>query len=250
MKTVLLVLPFAFLFGPLGSAADISSLMKQIVDLRADLEILSQDVDQNSKEKQAQVDLWLQKKSELQASLQKEQLRSLQIAEKIKALASRIKIQDQKDPKSQEQLAKWIGNAETWVRTSLPYRRESRITTLLDLKKRSQRGLESQESLAAELWQFYENELKMSGDNEFRIVEIQTSSGPQKAEVARLGLYTMYAALPNGQVKQSVLNGGTWTLQDLEGEDLQSAVRLLNNLKAKKESGLYRMPRNQGTEKL
>jgi hypothetical protein len=236
--------------APRVLAGDISTLMKQLVDFRGELETLSLEVDQVAKERQAQVDLWNQKKTELQSALQKEQFRRLQITEKTKALASRIKIHEQGDPKSQGLLVKWIKRAETWVENSLPYRREIRLKTLAELKRRGQLGLESQESLVAELWRFFESELKMSGDNEFRIVDVQTSSGLRKAEVARLGLYSMYAAFPDGQVKQATVRDKVWSLHDLEGEERANALRLLTNLKAKRESGLYRLPIMQGTERL
>lgn len=232
------------------NASDVSSLMKQLVELRSELETLSLEVDQTAKEHQAQIELWVQKKTELQSALQKEQLRRLQISEKTKALTSRLRAEEQKSPKDQNRLVQWIQSAESWVQSSLPYRRDSRLRTLSELKRRAERGLESQESLAAELWQFYESEIKMSGDNEFRIVDLETSSGSQKAEVARLGLYSMYAVFPDGQVKEAALKDQTWSMRDLQGENKENALRLIQNLKAKKESGLYRFTKSERTEKI
>lgn len=237
MKKVFLVL---LIYGFSSAHADVSGLMKNLVGLRSDLEMLNREIESIQKEKQSELDLWNQKKLELEAALQKETLRQLQLTEKTDRLASRVKSQSKADPEAKRDLLRWIEQARTWVSTSLPFRRAHRLETVGALEEKVKLGLESLESISAELWAFYETELKMAADNEFRLLDIaEGNDAPKKYEVVRLGFFTMFQRDAEGSVHQYVLKNDEWVKRPVSEAQQPEINRLFGNMKAKKDSGLY-----------
>jgi len=224
-----------FLIGTanLNAAAGVPELMKGLVDIRADLETLNREIESAQKEHQAELDLWLQKKLELESSLQREQLRRLQLSEKTNRLALRVKSDSKTNPQAKNRLLAWIAEGRKWVDASLPFRREHRLETLNALQQRAERGLESIESLAAELWLFYEGEFKMAGENEFKIID--------NKEVVRLGWAAMYSRDAQEQIHQAIFADGEWISQPAPDANREDLRRLFQNMKAKKKSGLYNL---------
>ncbi len=227
------------ILAPVAAQADIPAMMTKIVQLRAELETSNRELEAELKTKQAELDLWTQKRLELEGQLQKESLRRLQLEEKTKRLAARVKAEAKADPKAKAELLRWLAQAENWVRSSLPFRRGPRGEAVQNLRERAERGLESPETLSSELWQFYESEMKLALDNEYRITEVEDVG---KAEVARLGLYTLFAKSTDGSLRQAVLENGVWSMKPLADGDRADAERLLQNLKGKKDQGLYVLP--------
>lgn len=231
------ILPLLILFSAHNAnGADVPSLMKKIVDLRAELESMSRETDSIYKEKQGELDLWTSKRTELQANLQKETLRQLHLTEKNTRLAERVKLSDKADPKGKTLLLSWLEEARLWVHHSLPFRQTQRLETLAELKGRTERGLESLEALSAELWQFYETEMKLAADNEYRLLD--------GMEVARVGFFALYTRDALGTIKKAKrTNGTTWDLMAIDdATERASTEKLIDNLKAKKDSGLYTLP--------
>jgi hypothetical protein len=242
-----------YLLGFLLSAqaqAEVPALMKDIVALRAELETISRENESLQKEKSAELDLWVQKKLELEGLVQKETLRQLQLKEKAKLLGSKVKVEAKANPEGKAELLAWIANAQNWVQHSIPFRQNHRLAVLKSIEERTQAGLESVELLSAELWRFYEDEFKMAADNEYRITEAPATGGGKKAEVARLGLVAMYSRADDGTVEVHKKVEGKWLAQKLSAAESIEAVRLLDNLKAKKDSGLYSLPLSAGKEAL
>jgi len=225
--------------------AEVSSLTSQLVALRAQLETLSREVETLSKERQAEVDLWTQKRMELEGSLHKERLRAMQLDEKISRNSARIRNENRGKTVVQGPLLKWIEATEKRVESSLPVRREERLAALEQLRERTLAGVESHEVLAGELWQTLEAELKMASSHEYRI-ESLFLDGPggesMKAELARIGINAAYAATPDGRVFSARVIKDNWAWLPLEkAEELGEAKRLIGNLKKKKDSGLYHL---------
>jgi predicted RNase H-like nuclease (RuvC/YqgF family) len=240
-------LTFALLLTtPSAFAADVPALMNQLVGLRAELETANRELETDLKQKQSELDLWTQKKLELEGQVQKESMRKMQLDEKIARLEARVRREGKQNPQALPQFNKWLEQAQSWVESSLPFRHEQRLATLHTLKERAARGLESLEGLTSELWLFLETEMKMAGDNEFRI----TDAPGGKAEVARLGFFAMITKTSDDKLQRAVFRDGKWTMDTLSGSDRESAVRLISNMKSKKDSGLYQLPLEGGKEQL
>ncbi len=246
MRKLSLIFIFISSLTPTVALADIPALMNKLVALRADLETANREMESELKILQADLELWTTKRLELEGQMQKESLRKLQLDEKVQRLANRVKIESKVNPQAKVELKRWLTEAEAWVESSLPFRKSARLEVIQNLRERADRGLESPEILSAELWQFYESDMKLASDNEYRITDFADIG---KAEVARLGLYTLFAKSADGAVRQAVFENGQWAMRDLSDDNKANAERLLNNMKGKRDSGLYNLPPAQSAQK-
>lgn len=240
---------FLFLLGfsGLAQASTWENFVEKLTQTRAEVETLSQEIDSLQREKQADLEQWTQRKTELEAQMQKEQLRSLQIGEKLKRLESRVKLQGKTDPQAQKRLLSWIERFETWVPSTIPFLHESRQDSLKNLKQRAQKAQEPIEFVMADFWSFVETEIKLAQSNEYKIVDIQLAGIQKKCEVARLGLQSLFVVTPDKKILKAVRDAGSWKWKDIEsGEDQNSILLLVQNLKNKNGSGYYHLPVDLG----
>lgn len=241
-------LGFVILFIAINAQASTwENFVEKLTQARADVETLSQEIDSIQKEKQSDLEQWTQRKTELEGQIQKEQLRSLQISEKLKRLESRVKLQSKADPQAQKKLLAWIERFETWVPGTIPFLHESRQESLKNLKIRAQKSQEPIEFVMSDFWLFVESEIKLAQSNEYKIVDIQFAGQKKKCEVARLGLQSLFVVTPDKKILKASKEAGVWKWKDIESSDDQSAVLLLvKNLKNKNGSGYYHLPIDPG----
>lgn len=219
------------------------SRLSQIVSMRAELETESKDVDAEVRELQGEHDLWLQKKLELEGALQKEQLRKAQLRAKMELVQQGIIKQDKQSPELKRDLKVALEDVEVWLKSSLPYRRKPRLEALAKIRQSLNEDKKSAESLAGDLWSLLDNELKMSGENEYRITEIETDRGLEKGEMVRLGSMALFAKMPGTRYLQAQRKGGGWVMAQIESDQTRSEIdRLIDNLKNKRKAGLYDLP--------
>lgn len=218
-------------------------MVDQITNTRAEIEVLSQQMQTNIKREQADVDLWSQKKMEVESQILREQMREKQLSEKLKRLESRIKVDPTTDPQGKKKLLEWFKSYKTVILSTIPFHTDKRLKTLADLQDRLEKGHESQESLLADFWAFLESEVKLSQSNDYRIVDVNIRGETKKCEVARLGLQALFVVTPSGQVLRAVNNGIQWDWTDVNTEEQKSSVKtLLTHLKNKTTNGLYLLP--------
>lgn len=235
-----LIIPFCF-------AGSWEKMVDQITKTRAEIETLARQTDASSKKEQADIDLWSQKKTELESQLSREKMRGGQIGEKLKRLEARIKVDPKKDPAGKKKLLDWISAYEGTVAATIPFHIDKRVGTLKDLRARVEAGHEAQEFLLADFWGFLESEMKLSQSNDYRIVDVPINGVTKKCEVARLGLQALFVVTPTGQVLRAANNGAQWSWLDVNAsEQKESVLTLVKNLKNKNSSGYYLLPIDKG----
>ncbi len=219
------------------------ALVEKLTQSRVEVESLSKEIDSLQKEKQADVEQWSQRKIELEAQVQKEKLRSLQISEKVKKNESRVRLQGKTDPSAQKRLLAWIERYENWVESSIPFLHESRRQTLMSLRSRAQKSQEPVEFILADFWAFVEAEMKLAQTNEYKIVDIELAGKSKKCEVARIGLHSLFVVTPDGKMFKAQKDANTWSWKDIDSpEDREGVLMLVKNLKNKNGSGYYQLP--------
>lgn len=238
METILI----AFFMMNTLAFAETPKILNDLVSIRAEIEILSNELEASKKEKQAELDMWTQKRLEIESNLQKEKLRQVQIEEKKLRHFSFAKAHEKTKPQGKLQLRDAIREAKKWVEVSLPFSKEQRRARLESLESRLERGIESPETLGAELWAFYESEIKLGTKNEFRIIDFDFPRGREKVEAVRLGYYTMFIRQVDGEMKEVVKGDRGWVTNALSKRQKQEVVRLMEDLKQKRRSGVYSLP--------
>jgi len=242
MRKIILTLTALLITLP-AFAAGWESLIQNLTQSRVELEALSKEMDSLQREKQADLDQWSQRRTDLEAQVQREKLRELQLSEKMKRADSRVKSQAKSDPQAQKKILAWISGSEAWVNSSIPFQRDQRLNSLKNLKERATAGHESLEFVLADLWSFMEAEMKLSQTSEFTIQDISLEGKTQKAEIARIGMRSLFAVTPDGKILQMKKQSTNWSWVPVDSSEEGTSIQLLvKNLKAKNFSGYYFLP--------
>lgn len=230
------IIPFCF-------ASSWEKMVDQITKTRVEIEQLAKQTDMISKKEQAEVDLWSGKKTELEGQLSREKMRGGQIQEKLKRLEARIKVDPKTDPAGKKKLLEWISAYESTVASTIPFHLDKRVAALKDFRKRLEVGHEAHEFILSDFWSFLESEMKLSQSNDYRIVDVTINGETKKCEVARLGMQALFVVSPSGQVLRATNNGAQWSWTDVNvGDQKESVLTLVKNLKNKNTSGYYVLP--------
>lgn len=245
MKKIILILSLIVSYSE-AHADSWDSLVKGLTSNRAEIETLSKEIDSIQREKQADLDQWVMRKTELQAQVEKEKLRQLQLDEKLKRLQSRVKNDSKTDPQAQKKLIHWIASFKSTVKDSIPFAQTERLETLERLEARVKKAHEPMEYILADLWAFIEDELKLASSNEYKIIDIKINNKKRKSEVARLGLMSLFAVTPDGKIYKASKTDNKWVWSDIHsGKEQESVLALVKNLKNKNETGIYQLPINE-----
>jgi len=218
-------------------AEDFRDLSQKVLQGRQEVEQLNQEQSQTHKIFQAELDLLIQRKTELDQQIFKERLKNQQLQIKKDFLKQSQKSDVKLSKSEKKQIMDWLLNLEKWVQASLPYRREVRWQELQDIKTQIQNN-SFKEDLVRQLWAFTEKEIKLGQDNHYEIIDLEIDQKKQKVESVRLGWVQMYYRTPEGKwgsfKKESQKVEG-----DLEEKTLE---RLFKKLKSREEKGYFEIP--------
>lgn len=248
MKTAIV---FSLVMMSLGSYAQNSADefrlgSEKLLQLRTEVENLSQESQSESRCRQNELESLLQRRSELSTQLQKEEMRREQLKEKLRLESSKITPKNQPSQSERLLLVKWAEDLESWIGRSLPFRTEERLSQVraLKAKLKTEKNLEP---LVSQLWSLTDQELKLTQQNDFEVMEVSFPDGRQKAEVARLGMVQMYALKANGQAMRAVREGDNWIWQVAQNSEEKKAIeRICRRLGEQKGQGYFEVPGLEG----
>ncbi len=241
MKTLLILVLLTL--SSQSQADSWEGLVQKLTQTRAEIEALSKEADSLQREKQTELDQWVQRRAEIESQVEREKLRKLQIAEKLKRLEGRLKVTGKSDPQAQKKLLSWFAQFEKTIKNTIPFNQDVRLQTLARLRERVERNHEAMEFVLADFWSFVEGEMKLAQTNGYQIVDVDFGGSKKKCEVARLGLVALFVVTPDGKTLKAQKQASGWKWQDIESASEQSSIlTLVQNLKNKNEAGMYQLP--------
>ncbi len=236
-KIILIFTLFSF-----GSFADFKEMSERLIKTRREIEILNNDLEVLQKRQTSQFETLLSRRSELEITLKKERLKSIQLKEKKIALSLKISPKKGLSPQEKSFLSSWKVELERWVKNSLPIKMENRLADLNKIEEEIKMG-DAFHNILDHLWKFAEKEMSLVGHNKFEITDLDVNHKKIKAEIARLGLVSLAFKTPNQEYGFAKRNNGQWIFEIAKNSDEETAAkRLISKFKDKKYSGLYDVP--------
>ncbi len=207
--------------------------VQKIIELRQNVETVSQELDQQNQRQNAEIEMLVQRKNELELNFSRDRLK-LQVLKNKSEWNQNHKISGLKTSKSDAVfIKKWILGLQNWVQRSLPINQESRLEQILEFEKRLQ-AEEPVEVLIWDIWSFIDGEIKMTKSNQYELMNLPLAD-PTLAEVARIGMLQVYFKTPDKQYGYAVKNDKKWTYQITNQEIEKAAIqKILNAVKEKK----------------
>jgi hypothetical protein len=221
-------------------SAPLEEMAKRLAELRAEVEEKGIQVEVARKRAIERTEPLRTRKSELEALIRKERLRSIQLEEKHAVL--RTKLKKDFSNSGHQDLDAWAKQLEFQISASMPFRRAERAAKISTLRKRIAEKRESPVTLAIELWTLTEAELRFGADNEFRIMKLP-ELGDKDAEVARIGAMQLLYRIPGGREGYLVREKGSWHFRDATvSSEKKSISRVIEKFKNKSYSGWFEIP--------
>lgn len=239
-----LIILFGFCFVQHSLAINYSELSQQTLSLRKEIELQAKDNEIEQKSSTAEYDVLVQRKTELLAQIQKEKLRQLQLKEKLKIFSKKSGA-DKSEQIGKEFLDNWASDLTSWVQSSLPFRKETRLKKISEIK--SQIGKNMQNDFG-QLWDFTEKEIKLSQSLGFEILKISLQGTDQTAEVARIGMLKMYFRTTSKELGQVHKNNDNWDFVMIQNPDEKNEVnRIIDKFKNNERQNLFNISLVEGS---
>lgn len=241
--------PLVFALVALVSVPDVSrasksgSLAAELARLRAEVETLSSRLQDKKEAFRSQRRLLAMKKANLALSLQRARLRLSQLSRKKKQLVTLRK----KSAASQKALVPIVfaglKSIRARVRAGLPFRLSERVAVLDKLRARLKGGLLKPKTAASRLWQFVEDELRLSRENGLYRQTIKLQGKTLLVEVARVGMVMLFFKTRDGRFGKAVHKEGKWRFVLLRQErSIAQVATLFDALKKQIRVGFWKLP--------
>lgn len=218
----------------------------RVLDLRQEVEKLANELEAQKKEQQAVLDVYLQRRQELQALILREKFRADQLATQKSKLSQALKeksLDAQGSPKAPAWFAPLLARLQDEIDRGLPL--GERADDIGRIRTTLAQGKTTVESSLVQTWFVLEGALKRRTSSEFLLTPLRVGGVTAPAEVVRLGDLLAYVRTADGvygMVSRPELNA-PWELKKFEGsKEAEQVERLLSQFKQNQKTGLYHLP--------
>lgn len=236
-----------FIFSVPTIAADtddeLIDLAKKLVELRSEVEGLSNELDRKKTEFRDNVKTLISQKSELEIQIKNEELKLKQIQQAIAKVNERIKTEKVDKTYLLPLVNEQSQRLKSYIEQALPFKVSERITEIEHIEEQLQRDeIESEKSLA-QLWAILEDEFRHSSESGLYRQPIVLDGEEQIADIARLGMVLMYFKTNSDQVGLVSKKDGNWRFQVVTPKENRNQILyLFDSLKKRIREGYYELP--------
>ncbi|MCB9679851.1 MAG: DUF3450 family protein [Alphaproteobacteria bacterium] len=207
------------LVGGVAHADDASDLAQRLSDLRTDVEGLSETLELEQDALKSELRTSELRKAELESRIRAEELR-LQELERLVAKQREILSADAvADEVLGPVIADGIARLRREVEAGLPYRVQERLDGLDQLANQVQAGTLDPRRAVGRLWQFVEDELRLTRENILDRQVVQVDGKDTLVRVARLGMIGLFYRTDDGRYGQAVRTASGWSWTPLTDPD-------------------------------
>lgn len=225
------------------AAKDYLSLSSELAKLRSQVEQLNEDVQEVRREYSSQLRAYSLQKAELEATARKEEIKKKQLLEKISRLKGQMKKEDRANGDLTPTVVQYIDKLATYIAGTMPYKKEDRLQNIETIKRELSGGEIRAHHALSRLWSAYEDEQRLTRENQVSKERIEVEGVKYLAEVAKLGSSALFYRLDNGQYGKAVQAGEEWIFQPFnDSEQTEAAKGLFDGLKKQIKAAEYVLP--------
>lgn len=227
-SAIRLILPGALLLaaGPV-LAADPSAQAERLAALRAEVEALHDQVQDEKDAHRSRLRALEAQKVDLEVQLRRQELRLERLLDDEVALQARVREGSVGSEGVSEAVRAGVVSLRAVVQGSLPFKRAERLAALADLEAQLDAAALPPEQVAARLWAFAEDERRLGRENALDRQVAEIDGVEHLVDVVRLGMVAMYWRGPDGAVGQVVPDGVGWRWARREDPATQAQINAL-----------------------
>lgn len=224
-------------------AEDNTEMVKSIMKLRADVEGLYTQVDENKDSYKAQMKSYAMQLADNEAQINRKE--------------TALKVSEAEAKKLQEQIAKKgatandmkpmlmvaVGNLEKIIHSGIPFKTEERLKDLRKVQSDLKSGNITQEKALSLVWASYDDALRLTKEIGLFKQHVNIGDAQKLAKVAKIGTAMMFFLTPDDQVGYVKNNNGSYTYVVAEDEKSKEQIHtLFDALQKQIRTGYFSLP--------
>jgi hypothetical protein len=217
---------------------------QKVLELRQDVERLAQEVEEKQKENQSTLDVYLQRRQEIQAQLLREKFRADQLQTQKTRLSDALKknrLDAAGSIKAPEWFAPLLTRLEGELALNLPMGEAS--NELEKIRGTLLQGKTTFETALIQTWFLLENSIRRRTSSEYLMTTVEINQKKEPAEIVRLGDLLAYVRTAGGEYGLMTRQGAKWTMTRFEDKSKQAQIeKLISQYKQNQKTGLYELP--------
>jgi len=223
--------------------ANSDNMAESLMKLRAQIEQLDTQIDDEKDAYKASMKSFTMQKSELEAMVSREELKIKQIQKELAKVQEQIK----KNSKNSEGLKPLVLNAAdnliAYIQTTIPFKTNDRVNTVTQIKDQLNANLLTPQKALSMVYNSYADELRMTKENGIFKQTIKLDGENKLAEIARVGTMMMFFKTPNDEVGYVTKENNTWTYkQELNKEKQDEIFNIFDAFKKQIRTGYFTLP--------
>ena len=234
---------FAFVSVAHAAEFDLDRFARQLAELRAEVETLSADIEAKKDEERAALRSMAAQKLDVELAIQREERRLQQLELALAKQKESSELAGERVRGLPVVIQETLASLRTQVRNGLPFRTDERLAALDEIEKQLVDGLIPPQKVASRIWQFIEDELRLTRENGLYQQTIKLGADELLVDVARLGMVAIYFRTTDGRVGYASKAKDGWQWQQVSGpEDAARVAGLFDALKKQIRTGYFELP--------
>lgn len=226
-----------------AKSGDVSALARRLATLRGEIEELSAQLGSKKDAYRAQLRSLAEQKADLEVQLRREGLRLEQLKSAKVRQQESLGDQGTLGEALRPVLLDGIHELKKIIRTGLPFRVAERIGDLQKLETQITSGLLKPQDAAYQLWQTYEDELRLTRESGLYRQTIELDGRETLADVARIGMVSLYFHTHDQRYGQAERKGGKWNYTTVESRPARKQLaQLFDSFKKQVRVGFFTVP--------
>jgi hypothetical protein len=238
---------------PAAAGSDsLDQLAEKLVNLRGEVEELNSELDSLRQQHKTEMTSLSRRKSDLQSRIQQRQVQADELRRDLAEVRDKADQAGVEEAALEPAVTDAIATLASRVRQGLPFKVESRVAELEEIRKQLATGVLTPHKAAKRLWTFYEDEIRLAEENGVYQQTVTVAGKETLADVARLGMMMLFFKTPDGQYGRALKEQGEWTYQVYRDEaDREQVKNLFASFRKQVRTGFFTIPNAlNGTEAL
>jgi len=229
--------------NPLNASENVDELASSLMQLRSDVETLDTSIQDEKDIYKVKMKSLAIQKSELEATIAREDLKIKQIQKELVKVQKEIKEASKNSDGLKPLLYKAIALFEKNIENSLPFKTTERLSDLNRLKLQLDNSQITPQKALALLWNTYDDAIRMSKESGLFKQSIKIDGESRLAQIARIGSVAMYFKTPDDKVGYVTKSANKWEYKEVINKDeKKEIITLFDAFKKHIKTGYFKLP--------
>ena len=228
--------------GTMLHAANDENMVKSIMELRAQVETLYTQVDDNKDAYRSQMKSYALQISDNEAQINRQETSLKLTQQNIDKIEKKLEVMGSATVDLKPVVTDALDSLEKEIKAGIPFKVEERIAALHQIKDDLKNGNISQEKALALTWASYDDALRLTKEiGQFK-QEITLDGKATIAKIAKVGSVMMFFATPDDRVGYVKQDGNNYNYVVADSTERDQIIDLFDALQKQIRTGYFTLP--------